>query len=281
MSKLSFDANKVKPQVALDPFPAGWYNAHVTKTDLKPTPGKAGKAAGKRLEIEFTILDGDYKGRKVFDGFNLENANPVAAQIGNEQLSAVCHATGVFKVTDTAQLHGKPLQLKVGYEGEHDGYDARNNYKGCKPLDGAANGGPTTPVTGGPAPAWAGKKDAPAETPAEEPTKKTPPGKKVAAAVAEVLKKWGLLDEANAAGEFWVLVTEGQDPSDLKVPDILEMLGKGMPLETPVMLQGSDDEWKAASDYFGEIEEAAPAVEEKKAPPAKAAARNAVPWTKK
>lgn len=285
MSKLNFDANKVKPQEALDPIPSNWYNASVTKTELKPTKAKPGSSAGERLEVEFTVLDGEYKGRKVFDGFNIKNANPVAADIGQQQLSALCHATGVLKVTDTAQLHDKPIRLKVGLENARvdtatgNTYDARNVYKGCERIEGAT----TAAAPAGGAPAWAGKK---ADTP---PPVKTPPGKKAAAAAAPV---WRLIDGELVNGEFWVAVTEGEAPSDLKVPDILEMLGKGMPLDTAVMLQGGDEEWKTAGDFFVLDEPEAAPAEEKVAPPAgktppgkketaPAKATNAPPWAKK
>lgn len=251
MSKINFDATKVAPQVALDPVPSGWYPAVVTKEEQKPT----GKPGGKRLALEWTILDGEFKGRKVFDGFNLENKNPIAAEIGQKQLSALCHATGELVLKDTAQLLDKAHELKVGLvsaygenakgertpygqAGNVDDYEAKNEYKGCRALEGAAAAaapaGKTTP------PKWA----KPGATPAAEPEKPADTGP-----TPELL-----------AALFWLTIDN--DTVQKSGAEVIEMLGEGMPEDTPVSSDDAPDEWKVAAD-FGLV---APAKEEVKKP---------------
>lgn len=153
MAQLNFDASQVAPSEALEAIPAGWYNAQMTASEMKPTAD----GTGAYLQAEFTVLSGDYAGRKLFDRINLQNRNPVAVEIGYKILSAICHAVGVIQVQDSQQLHGRPLQLKVslraagpGADGKY--YEASNEVKGYKAADAGA------PMAGAPvggAPAWA------------------------------------------------------------------------------------------------------------------------------
>lgn len=154
MAKLNFDASTVAPATAPEVIPAGWYNAQMTASEMKPTAD----GTGGMLACEFTILSGEHAGRKQFDRLNLFNKNPVAVEIAYKTLSAICHAVGVIQVEDSQQLHGKPLQLKValrpagpGADGKH--YEASNEIKGYKAVDGA--GVPMAGAPAGGAPAWA------------------------------------------------------------------------------------------------------------------------------
>ena len=187
MAQLNFDASQVAPSEALEAIPAGWYNAQMTASAMKPTSD----GTGAYLQAEFTVLSGDYAGRKLFDRINLQNKNPVAVEIGYKTLSAICHAVGVIQVQDSQQLHGRPLQLKVslraagpGADGKH--YEASNEVKGYKGRDGAGVPMAGAPVGG--APSWAPQapvqQAAPqyAPPPAAAPQQWAPPAQPAAAA---------------------------------------------------------------------------------------------------
>lgn len=171
-TSLNFDANTVAPQAAIEAVPSGWYNVAMTDGEIKPT----NDGSGQRFAFELTILDGEYKGRKIFDGLNLVNNNPQAVTIAQGQLSAICHATQTIVITDLRQLFNKPFAAKVSLEAARvdpsDGksYDAQNRFKGAKPIgstQGAAAGPAASPAQnfggGAPAPLWAAK---PAASPA-------------------------------------------------------------------------------------------------------------------
>lgn len=142
---LNFDASQVAPSVAPEAKPAGWYICMATASEMKPTKD----GAGQFLELEFTILaPQEYAGQKFFDRLNLVNTNPVAVEIAFKTLSAICHATGVIQVQDSAALHNRPLQLKVSLRPAGPGADgvvrdATNEVKGYKAIDGAIP--PATP----------------------------------------------------------------------------------------------------------------------------------------
>lgn len=177
MAQLNFDASQVAPSEALEAIPAGWYTAQMTASEMKPTAD----GTGAYMQAEFIVLSGDYVGRKLFDRINLQNKNPVAVEIGYKTLSAICHAVGVIQVQDSQQLHGRPLQLKVslraagpGADGKH--YDASNEVKGYKAMDGA--GVPVAGAPAGGAPSWANQQapvaPQPQQAPAAQPWQQQP-----------------------------------------------------------------------------------------------------------
>lgn len=149
MAQLGFDATQVQPDAGqLDPVPAGWYNVMVDESEIKPT----NDGMGARLACRFQILDGQFVGRKLFTGFNIRNANPVAQEIAFKQLSALAHAVGVLQVQDSAQLHNIPLKVRVKVVPPKDGYDAKNEITAFKNINeqvgnsGAAAGVPAAPM---------------------------------------------------------------------------------------------------------------------------------------
>ena len=82
----SFDATAVEPRTAFEVVPPGEYIAQIVKSDLQPT--KSGH--GQRLSLELDILEGEYQGRKLFDGLNIVNQSAQAQEIGQRTLSAIC-----------------------------------------------------------------------------------------------------------------------------------------------------------------------------------------------
>src|SRR5262245_6505451 len=106
MADLSgFDAAKVEPTNLLDPLPAGKYPAVITESEMKPN--KAG--TGSYLQLTFEVLDGAFKGRKLWSRLNLDNPNAQAVQIAKAELSALCRAVNVMAPNDSADLHDLPF----------------------------------------------------------------------------------------------------------------------------------------------------------------------------
>lgn len=133
-----FNAHEVEPQAPMETLPAGDYQAIISASEMKPTKN----AGGEYLELTFTVLEGEYKGRKIWSRLNLVNANQQAVDIARRELSAVCHATGVMQITDSVQLHDKPLTIVVKVaKDKNDPNVIRNEISGYKPLNGAASAG--------------------------------------------------------------------------------------------------------------------------------------------
>ena len=126
MAQLNFDASKVDPSQPFEAIPSDKYLVEITKSELKPT--KAGD--GSYLEIEYTILDGDYRGRKVWDRLCLNHSTQKTVEIARANLSAVCHAVGIMKPRDSNELHHIPLTITVKTRRDESTGNIYNEIKG-------------------------------------------------------------------------------------------------------------------------------------------------------
>jgi hypothetical protein len=124
MAILNFDANTVVPDTgSFEALPAGWYKVMMESSEMKPTKDNN----GSYLECKYKILDGVHNGKSVFGRLNLRNVNAQAQEIAYKQLSAICHATGILQVADSAQLHNIPLQIKLKLREARKELDAQGN----------------------------------------------------------------------------------------------------------------------------------------------------------
>lgn len=155
-----FDANTVEPNESFDPLPSGDYLCVIVASEMKPTKSRNGAF----LELEFEVIDGPHKGRKLWDRLNLNNPNETAVKIARGTLSAICRAVDVPRPVDSCELHDRPLVCKVRVEKRIDVDDLTNVIKGYRKR---SNGAAT-----------------PAAPPAHAPVPGTPPWKRPAAAPA-------------------------------------------------------------------------------------------------
>ena len=139
MAQFNFDASQVAPQQSVGPLPAGTYLAHITESDVQPL--KSGNGEG--LKLTFEIIDGQFKGRKVWENLNIRHTSEDTQRIAQSQLSGLCHAVNVIKLMDTAALHFKPVRINVTVREAVGQYKASNNIKGYE----AAGGGISAPAT--------------------------------------------------------------------------------------------------------------------------------------
>jgi hypothetical protein len=156
----SFDVNEL-PQgnSNYDPLPAGWYTATITQAELKDT--KAGN--GQYIKLRYDITGPSHQGRVVFGNLNIKNPNPKAEEIGRQQLGEIMRAIGLAKVTDTDQLIGGQISIKLEVKNDAQ-YGASNEVKGFKSVSGSAApaASPASPAAAAPAttkaaPPWAKK----------------------------------------------------------------------------------------------------------------------------
>ena len=143
-----FNANTVEPMDSFDPIPAGEYLCVITASEEKPT--KAGN--GSYLQLEFEVIDGPYKGRKLWERLNLNNPNETTVKIARGNLSAICRAVGVMKPNDSVELHNIPLSIVVGLKKREDNGEMTNIVKAFEKRESAAPQRPT--AVAGSAPPW-------------------------------------------------------------------------------------------------------------------------------
>ena len=111
-SLTGFDASQVPEQQEFSALPAGQYTVIGTSSEMKPT--KSG--TGQYLQFTWEVIDGPFKGRKLWSRLNLKNANQTAVDIAQRELGAICRAVGVIKPNDSAELHNRPLMITVEVE---------------------------------------------------------------------------------------------------------------------------------------------------------------------
>ena len=147
---MTFDATKYDPATVgaqLPVSPAEGWPVVITASEMKETQAKDGSGF---LELTLQIIDGDHKGQEGKYRLNLFNKNEQAINIAYKQMSAICHVVGVFQVSDSAQLHGKPFRAIVGLQKEQKEGTAYTEVKGVKDI----NGNDPGKQTGSSAPAW-------------------------------------------------------------------------------------------------------------------------------
>jgi hypothetical protein len=110
----SYDPRNYEPDSGRpDPFPDGQVRFMILGTDVRRT--KAGD--GSFLVVEHEVQGGPYSGRKWFGQITLENPNVQAVEIGQRQLSALCHCVGYLRpLVDSDALHGRSGEAEVGTE---------------------------------------------------------------------------------------------------------------------------------------------------------------------
>ena len=146
---------------SFEPLPAGWYTGTISQAELKAT--KAGN--GQYIKLRYDITGPTHQGRVVFGNLNIKNANPKAEEIGRQQLGDIMRAIGLAKVTDTDQLIGGQIAIKLEVK-EDAQYGASNEVKGFKSVSGSvAPAAAATPA----------KDSAPAPA---KPARAAPPGAK-------------------------------------------------------------------------------------------------------
>ena len=104
-----FDANAVEPmQSNFEPIPAGQYMAMIGASQEKTS-----QKGFRYLSLEFEILEGPFKGRKLWVNLNLGHPNPETVKFARSELASICKAVGVLQPQDTVQLHNLPMGITV------------------------------------------------------------------------------------------------------------------------------------------------------------------------
>ena len=103
-----FDASNIPPeQSAGSKHPLGNFQAQISGTAIEASKDQKSGMFG----VEFTTPAGSITKR-----YNLWHDNPPTGEIANKQLSALCHATGIFKLdwgNEGAALRGAMCAIEV------------------------------------------------------------------------------------------------------------------------------------------------------------------------
>lgn len=130
---------------SFEPLPAGWYTATINKAEIKTA--KTGE--GQYIAVRYDITGPTHQGRVVFGNINFKNPSSKAEEIGRKQLGEIMRAIGLGRVSDTDQLIGGQLSIKLAIKNDAQ-YGDSNELKGFKALGGSVSL-PTASVSAPPA----------------------------------------------------------------------------------------------------------------------------------
>jgi hypothetical protein len=134
-------------------LPEGWYTATITKADVQPTKD----GTGQYIKVRYDITGPTHQGRVVFGNLNIRNSSVKAEEIGRQQLGELMRSIGLAKVTDSDQLIGGTVQIKLAIRPASGQYGESNEIKGFKSAGGAAPlvaSAPAPAAAKGSAPPW-------------------------------------------------------------------------------------------------------------------------------
>lgn len=141
----TFNAAAVEPTAPMGAVPAGTYNVMVEKAELIPVKSDASQS---QYELEFVIIDGQYKGRKGWMYLNIHNPDEQKRAMAQGDLSAICRAVNVIQLNDMTQLCGRPLTCDFKLvKGTEQYPDDKNKLRNFKPYAGSA-GAPVATAPG-------------------------------------------------------------------------------------------------------------------------------------
>lgn len=118
----NFDASQVEPSVEFEPVPAGRYVVVITASQDKPTRNQD----GEYLELTMEIVEGEYKGRRIWDRIMLQHSNPMTVKIARARLSSLCRACGLMRPGDSEALHNLPIVARVRLKARNDTQEMGN-----------------------------------------------------------------------------------------------------------------------------------------------------------
>lgn len=126
------------PTTSYDAIPAGLYEATIANAEIKDS-----KSGGKYINVRYDITGPSHAGRVVFGMITISNANPKAEEVGRQQLGELIRAIGLDKLSDTDQLIGGSLIIKVTVENSEQ-YGSQNRVSGFRPIPKPMTTKPTT-----------------------------------------------------------------------------------------------------------------------------------------
>jgi hypothetical protein len=111
-------------------MPKGVYNLVVTEAEDTVT-----KAGNKRINMVFSVTDGQYAGRKIWEGFNLTGDNAKAVQISRGQLKSLwkCAGHSDFRIDSVDKFVGIEISASVKIQEGQNGYEDKNVISTFKP----------------------------------------------------------------------------------------------------------------------------------------------------
>jgi len=124
-----FDPKAFDPSQGGSQLPIGRHPVVIAGSEIKANKNNDGGF----LELTLRITDGPMQGTTGAHRLNLYHNSATTVEIANRQLSAICHAVGVFQLgadgCDVSVLHNIPFLIDVAYQkGQEPGVEGAKGY---------------------------------------------------------------------------------------------------------------------------------------------------------
>jgi hypothetical protein len=127
MSRFKFNATAHLAAANAGLVPIGTYRARIVDSMRR----LARSGDGHFLQFALQIDRGDHAGRVLFVRVHVGSSKFTVRQLAEQELAALCAATGVTSFSTTQQLHGRRLLIDVGVKqrGPGDFTNTVRNYR--------------------------------------------------------------------------------------------------------------------------------------------------------
>jgi hypothetical protein len=131
---MSFNLDFTNDVAASNTVPKGSY-----KVVCESFEEKQSQSGNDRLILSFRIIEGEQKGRVLYEGYNMTGSEK-AVQISRGQLKALVASSGRadFNLAGLHEFVGMTVQASVKIQESKDGYPERNVITAFKPVLGGS-----------------------------------------------------------------------------------------------------------------------------------------------
>ncbi len=110
---MTFDPDQVEIIDTYTVVPPGWYTVVIKESEVARNKADTGTL----LTLKYEVLTGEHAGETIIDRINIIHQKDIVQRIGQSTLAKICKASGFTgKLTDSSQLHGRQLEVKVSVE---------------------------------------------------------------------------------------------------------------------------------------------------------------------
>jgi uncharacterized protein DUF669 len=128
-----FDPSQYEGTTDLVPIPPGWQSAQIVEASCKEA---LNNSSSTYVLAVFEVIEGEHKGRKIFQNVTLTNQSQQAVEIGQRLLTDICNALNIGPLKNLEVLQYKPMKVRVGIKRDKDGvYPDRNQITQVRAYD--------------------------------------------------------------------------------------------------------------------------------------------------
>ena len=109
---MTINVNDLPQDEKSGPIPAGYYTTKIEESEIKPTKN----GDGRYIKLKLRVQGPTHANAVLYTNINIVNANQDAERIGKAQLRSIMESIGLQTITDTDQLIGGVVDVKVMIE---------------------------------------------------------------------------------------------------------------------------------------------------------------------